>query len=176
MILTKEQIKEKKSQKITYTKLQAKDLEIDKHTEKYRFLKSKLQTHGQYFVYECLVETDKSIEITYPKLGIYTYAYICDQTLEIEWIDIRRTWEYKTEREHIYVDKNGKEFKHNNYVSEDRTELRSLILWWDDLLVYGSWDTLPNWKQLRQAYEKSWWFKREIDERRDIQIDRILKS
>jgi hypothetical protein len=48
-------------------------------------------------------------------------------------------------------------------------------LWGDTLLIYGVWDLMPNWKQLRQAYERTWWFYRDKDELRDIQLDRLLK-
>jgi hypothetical protein len=34
---------------------------------------------------------------------------------------------------------------------------------------------MPNWKQLRQAYERTWWFHRTTDKLRDLQLDRILK-
>jgi hypothetical protein len=38
------------------------------------------------------------------------------------------------------------------------------------------WDVKPNWKQLKQAYEKTWWFWRDSQELRDIQINRILNG
>lgn len=179
MILTKEQIREKRNKFIQYNSEQLKKLEettdLHEHMKKYDFFKSKLKTPGQYFLYECFLENNRSMEITYPKIGIYTFSYICDQTLEVEWIDTRRTWEHKTEYEYIVKNKNGEERKFTDFAAENRTELKSLILWHDSLLVYGAWDAMPNWKQLRQSYERTWWFKRGIDEIRDIQIDRIFK-
>ena len=56
-----------------------------------------------------------------------------------------------------------------------RSELQYLILWDDEMLVYGVWDKLPGWKELKPYYEKTWWFYRDQDELRDIQLSRILK-
>ena len=61
-----------------------------------------------------------------------------------------------------------------NLVAEDKSELKSLILWGDIMYVYGIWDTKPDWKQLRQAYERTLWFKKTKSELRDSQINRIL--
>jgi hypothetical protein len=94
----------------------------------------------------------------------------CDQTIEVEWVDYRRTWEWNTKYDYEY---DGKPYK--NYIGELPTEIERLPLWDDSLLVYGVWDTMPNWKQLRQAYERTWWFHRTTDELRDLQLNRILK-
>ena len=48
-------------------------------------------------------------------------------------------------------------------------------MWHDYLLIYGVWDSMPTWKQLRQAYERTWWFHRNVDELRDLQLNRLLK-
>ena len=61
-----------------------------------------------------------------------------------------------------------------NLVAEDKSELKSLILWGDIMYVYGIWDIKPDWKQLRQAYERTLWFKKTKSELRDSQINRIL--
>ena len=61
------------------------------------------------------------------------------------------------------------------YIGQLPSEIERLPLWDDSLLVYGVWNSMPNWQQLRQAYERTWWFHRDKDELRDIQLDRLLK-
>ena len=46
--------------------------------------------------------------------------------------------------------------------------------WQDYLLYYGVWDRLPDWKVLKRHYEQTWWFHRSKEDKRDINIDRIL--
>ena len=127
---------------------------------------------GKFFLYELNTSStsNKTDRVYYPKLGLYINSLPCDQTLQIEWIDYRRTWEWRTEYEYEYNEKTYK-----NYIGDTETIIQSLPIWDDTLLIYGVWDSMPNWKQLRQAYERTWWFHRTTDERRDIQLDRILK-
>lgn len=179
MILTKEQISNKRNQYTNLNYSELKELEstddfID-HIKNYDFFKRKQSPSvpGHYFLYENFIfssSKEHSLKITHPKIGIYVNCYPCDQTIEVEWVDVRRTWEYNVEYEYTHQDKT-----YTQCVAEDRSEFQYLILWDDQMLIYGVWDTKPNWKQLRQAYEKTWRFKRGKDEIRDIQIDRILK-
>lgn len=108
-------------------------------------------------------------KISYPKLGVYLNALPCDQTIEVEWVDFRRTWEWRCEYDYIH---NEQQF--TGLVAELPTTINSLPLWGDSMLVYGLWDSKPDWKKIRQAYEKSWWFYRTQDELRNIQLDRIF--
>ncbi len=163
-ILTKDEIYSKTHKKVTYTNddyLLVKE-NLDKHSTKYDFFKSHIKP-GQHFLYE-IVEGMGKHSISYPKLGIFLDSYPCDQTIEIEWALHRRTWEYNFK------------FNEHCYVGEQRSELQYLILWSDEMLIYGIWDAKPNWKQLKQAYEKTWWFWRDSQELRDIQINRILNG
>lgn len=171
IILTSEEITKKKFKEITLSKTDYLLLEskMGKHLNKYDFFDTvtpKIQ--GQHFLYQSFTGFRKSddsyITISYPRLGTYLNAYPCDQTIEIEWVDHRRTWEWN--------------FNISEYcfVAEDRAELQYMPLWGDQMAVYGVWDNMPDWKQLRQAYEKSWWFYRDDSELRDIQLNRILSG
>ena len=151
---------------------------FDKHCQKYDFIHGvkSPKIMGQYFLYESLLDgryrsnIPHDIELTYPKLGIYLNSLPCDQTIEVEWVDYRRTWEWRIEYEYQHESKT-----YENYMAEIPTEIQRMPLWSESLLVYGVWDSKPNWKQLKQAYERTWWFHRTIDELRDIQLDRLLK-
>ena len=152
-----------------------------KHFKKYEFLNTTNPNKmGQYFLYEKLLDgryksnTPHDHELFYPKLGMYINALPCDQTIEVEWIDYRRTWEWNLKFDYEVKDKDGVPKTYQNYFGELPTEIERLPLWSDYLLVYGVWDTMPNWKQLRQAYERTWWFHRTTDELRNIQLDRLL--
>lgn len=182
MILTKEQISEKKN-KSMIVDLSMTDLALksQKHFEKWDYFKTK-ENFGtnlsmgaaKFFLYEKITPLDKPKEqISHPKLGIFLDIYSCDQTIELEWIDHRRTWEYNTQYEYQF-ENNGISKTYKSLAADLRSELQYLVLWDDCMCVYGIWDTMPNWKQLRQAYERTWWYYRSQDEIRDIQINRLL--
>jgi hypothetical protein len=134
----------------------------------YDFLQGDIKVKtGQHFLYETI--KDGAITyLSYPKLGIYLNDLPCDQTIELEWFDIRRTWEHMLpcSATDIY----GKEF--TTYAGNYPSEIRRMILWDDTMLVYGAWNGMPSWKELRRAYEKTLWFA--IDEQ--AKRDRTLRS
>jgi hypothetical protein len=171
MILTKEQITEKRliSKIITLNKDNAK-----KH-QKYDFLKAKVNT-GKFFLYE-ITESIKAVEegyverLYYPKLGLHIDDYMVDMAIEVEWVDVRRTWENNTQYEYI-SDIDGKTYK--SWADDERTELRSCICWDDAMYVYGVWDVKPTWKELKLAYQQTLWFGRTEQEIRDIKLSSIL--
>lgn len=155
------------------------DSKFTEHSKKWDFYKidDKFDHRemGKFFLYEKVVyKQDRTAQLFYPKLAIYLNELTCDQTTEVEWVDYRRTYEWNIKYKYTHTDKDGnqREFKH--YLAELETKIERLPLWWDELLVYGAWDSKPNWKQLRQAYERTWWFYRDEDEKRDIQLSRIL--
>lgn len=154
---------------------------FDEHFKKYNILDvGHPNKVGNFFLYEKLIDGRYSSkaphdhELFYPKLGMYINSLPCDQTIEVEWIDVRRTWEWQLKYEHEYKDKDDVSRFFTRYIGELETEIERLPIWSDYLLVYGVWDTMPNWKQLRQAYERTWWFHRTTDELRNIQLDRLL--
>ena len=152
------------------------------HFKKYEFFNTENPKRmGQYFLYEKLLDgryksnVPHDHELFYPKLGVYLNGLPCDQTIEVEWVDYRRTWEWRLEYDYEYKDKDGSVKIFKNYIAELPTEIERLPIWSDYLLVYGVWDSMPNWQQLRQAYERTWWFHRTTDELRDLQLNRLLR-
>ena len=145
------------------------------HCKKYYFYtasdKYKHRKFGKYFLYEKEIGNSK---LYYPKLAIYLNELPCDQTTEVEYVNCRRTWEWQTEYKYTYTDKDGVSREFTNYIAELPSEVNRTILWSDSMYVYGSWDKMPNWKELRQAYERTWWFHRSTDELRDVQLNRLL--
>ena len=168
MIITKGEISEKKNKSKIFIFENEEDEK--EHYSKFDLHKTKIKT-GNFFLYESVSSGRDQSVLTYPKLGLFIDTYLIDQALEVEWIDTRRTWEYNCEYEYDY---NGKTY--TNIVAEDKSELKSLILWDDVIYVYGIWDTKPDWKQLRQVYERTLWFKKTKSELRNSQINRILNG
>lgn len=154
--------------------------DFDIHQKDYDFIQGKKKycpnVQGEFFLYEVVSFDNVIVKMTYPKIGMYLDSYAADQTIEVEWINRRRTWEYNTYYEHPYQDHTGASKIYNALVADQKSELNYLILWSDQMLVYGSWKSMPDWKQLRQAYERTWWFKRSKSEIRDIQLNRILNG
>lgn len=155
--------------------------QFNSHYKKYEYFEAdkKPNIMGQYFLYELHLSNsygnraDKIYKniLTYPKLGIYLNSLPCDQTIELEWVDHRRSWEWNSEYKYTHDDK---EFM--NYIGELPTEVVRLPLWGDSMLIYGVWDSKPNWKQLRIAYEKTWWFHKSDKQIRDLKIRSLLKK
>ena len=125
---------------------------------------------GQFFLYE-KIEEGAVPYLSYPRLGIFLNYLACDQTIEVEWFDVRRTWEFRVPcREYdIY----GKEYE--AYVCDMPSEIKRMILWNDSMNVYGAWNGMPSWKELRRAYEKTIWFGKTIEQERDQKLGSILR-
>lgn len=151
-------------------KLDRNNPDFKKHFKKYNifnFKKSinkKLDKPGKFFLYELLEAPDSGLvnkdisSINYPKLSIFLDYLPCDQTIEVECIDVKRTYEQNL----------------NNYYTPSK--INSYIIWDDYMLIYGVWDSYPNWKELKKAYQKTWWFRRTISEERNIKLNSILNE
>jgi hypothetical protein len=147
--------------------------EYEKHQLSHEFINSKwtFYTCGQLFLYEKGIwATDKTVTLSYPKIGIFLNSTIVDQTLEIEWAHYRRSWEYNRIFEYVYEDKTYK----STYNNID-TRIEQMILWQDDLLIYGIWNKLPSFSELKKSYETTFWYKKTEQQKRDIKIQSILK-
>jgi hypothetical protein len=131
--------------------------------------KNKSLKPGQLFLYEEINYLSSKVQINYPKIGIYLNSYIADQALQIEFASYRRSWEYRTNFSSEFLQRT-----YDFWVSDIQTRINHLILWEDQLLIYGIWNELPNWKQLKTYYLKTYWYHRTIQENRDIFIDSIL--
>jgi hypothetical protein len=135
---------------------------------------TKLWTPGKVFLYEKLItDYTTSQKLYYPKIGLYLNSLPCDQTVEVEWVDWRRTWEYNKTYE--WTNDKG-EIKTTGDFSYLPTQVQSLPIWHDYLLIYGVWDKLPSWKELRKHYERTWWFHKTIQDKRDITINKLING
>lgn len=136
---------------------------------------TKLWTPGKVFLYEKLITdyTTGQKKLYYPKIGLYLNSLPCDQTVEVEWVDWRRTWEYN--RTYEWTNDKG-EIKTTGDFSLLPTQVQSLPIWHDYLLIYGVWDKLPSWKELRKHYDRTWWFHKTIQDKRDITINKLING
>lgn len=124
---------------------------------------------GQFFLYETYISqgiVDKYIG--YPKLALYVGEIPTDQTIEVEYIDVRRSWEYNTK----LITPNN----HEMFVSNTPTKINSMAIWSNTLFIYGMWDKMPTWKELKPAYQKTWWFRLTPVEIRNRKIKTILNG
>jgi hypothetical protein len=159
MIITEEQLKSRYNitKHLNEEEIEAIDFNKDTHIG---------MKAGQFFLYETLIGK----ELSYPKLGLFIDDYVVDMALEVEWVNVKRTWEYNVKYKYIYQDK-----EYSNYVCDKRKELETLIIWDDSMFVYGVWDVIPDWKELKKAYERTHWFKRDVNVLRDLKLKNLLK-
>jgi len=120
-------------------------------------------TPGRIFLYEKFIISDSEEQLHYPKIGVYINGIPCDQTIDVEWIDWRRSWEY------------NRKFSGTSKFCYLPSVVQNMPIFVDYLLIYGVWDKLPNWKELKKAYERTWWFHKTIEEKRDILIEQLIK-
>lgn len=140
---------------------------VDLNSTKTDFISGEISVRpGQFFLYE-KIEDDL---LHYPKLGIFLNDLPCDQTIEVEWFDVRRTWEWR--QTYVAKMRDGTEYEAHPYNLQSNIE--RLILWHDSMEVYGAWDRMPTWKELRVAYEKTIWFGMSVEDRRDRKLRSII--
>ena len=152
---------------------------FDLKTDKYDLIGSKVKK-GQFFLYEHIEwmhdrKSGSYAVLHYPRVAIYLNDRVLDMALEIDFYNVRRSWENKREYEFTYTDNNGNEKTYTDWPSEMQTEIERIIIWDDSVHVYGHWDELPGWKELRKAYQKTIWFHRSKEDNRDYLLNGILK-
>jgi hypothetical protein len=151
---------------------------FDLNNKEYEFLHSGVKP-GQFFLYEYIeCKSDRKggayTLLHYPRVAIYLNNRLVDMALEIDFFNVRRSWEGRREYKFTYTDNDGVEREFKQFPSEISTAIESIILWDDSVNVYGVWDKLPGWKELRTAYEKTIWFSTTVEEKRDRKLKSIL--
>ena len=151
---------------------------FDLCTKKYNFISSGVK-RGQFFLYEHIEwKRDRKggsyCVLHYPRIAIYLNDRLVDMAFEIDFFNVRRSWENR-EYTFSWTDEDGKERTYEAWASEMATEIESIIIWDDSVKVYGHWDALPGWKELRKAYQKTIWFHRTKEDNRDLLLNGILK-
>jgi hypothetical protein len=152
---------------------------FDLITKEYDFIGSKVK-RGQFFLYEHIEwKSDRKsgsyAVLHYPRVAIYLNDRLLDMAFVIDFYNVRRSWENNREYEFTYTDNNGNEQTYTDWPSQRQTEIESIIIWDDSVNVYGHWDGLPVWKELRKAYQKTIWFHRSKEDNRDFLLGSILK-
>ena len=133
------------------------DVKFRKHFDKWNFFDFEkelkiiegssvmLKSPGQIFLYEKFEQEGGIKKVSYPKLAVFLNYLPCDQTVEVEWFDFRRTWE--SNRKYKYLSK-GEEREY--YYMDSSSMIKSQPQWSDYLMIYGVWDKSPNWKGLKK--------------------------
>lgn len=131
--------------------------------EKYQMDKSTLR-FGDLFLYQ-IVDKNK---ISYPKLATFVKYMMIDMAVEMQFVDMPRTWHYNVE----FL--SNPELNISIPVAERATEFSYHIEWDDMMFIFGHWNQKPTWKELRQAYERSIWFYKSQEWYREQQLKRLL--
>lgn len=136
---------------------------FSEHIKKFDFYEIEPIKTGQFFLYEI---TDYK-HIHYPRLAVYLNSVLVDQALEIEYYDIRRSWEDRVSiisgNRHVPLPLFG-------------STISSVLIWSNSVLIYGVWDKKPTWRELKSAYQKTWWFRITNSQKRDRKIKSIING
>ena len=142
------------------------------HVNKWNFYSSKftaLLEPGIKFLYEYVDEEDN---LHYPQIGMFLHSTSDHQTIDLEFVVARRSFEKKKT---FKYKSNGKvlDVPYINY----RSRITNLVtLSTESFLIYGAWYKLPDWKTLRNHYENTWWFHKTIVQKRNIKVNSILND
>lgn len=89
---------------------------------------------------------------------------IIDMATEVEWVDVRRTYE------------NRIELKDGDYLFNNiSTEIQRFVIWDDFMLVYGAWDHNPSWKELRVPFSNTMFTYESPDIVRERKLNSLLR-
>jgi len=124
---------------------------------------------GRIILYESYMDDGR---VSYPKMAIYINSLPCDQTIELEITNLRRTWEFN--KKHHYTHDFNKEYTIR--YSQFESIIDRYPQWSDYLMIYGVFDKIPTWKELKPYYERTWWFKKTKSELRNIKINKIVNG
>lgn len=139
------------------------NLEFWKPFEKYQMDKSTLR-FGDLFLYQ-IVDKEK---ISYPKLAIFVKYMMVDMAVELQFVDMPRTWHYNVE----FL--SNPELNISMPLSERATEFSYHLEWDQSMFIFGQWSQKPTWRELRQAYERTIWFYKSQNWLREQQLNRLL--
>ena len=109
---------------------------------------------GDIFLFEAVEWHKNDGTLSYPEIGLFVRYNIYDQALVTEYIPKERTWMNNLE----YVCNPDPDKMYKVPVSDKKTEVVDFIEWYDTLYIYGKWDKMPSWKELKPYYEKTMWF------------------
>jgi hypothetical protein len=131
---------------------------------------------GETFLYQVSHwDNDRKIhKISYPKIAMHVETLPCDQTVEFRFVDRPRTWMWNVE---YLCNANPKYSKDGIYCSiiERGSEINSVIPWGScEVYIFGKWTSVPDWKQMKMAYEKTIWFYTDQEQLRDRAISALL--
>lgn len=151
-----------------------KVINFDEHSKKYCYddnLNLRIN-FGQFFLFEeetKIIMSGNTIDtkvIMYPKIGLCVGIKLYDMALAIEYIPVPRIWD----KWNSYKNENGNECGY----FEEFPVINNIIHWYDTSYIYGIWDSIPNWKELKKCYKNTIYYSRTLQEERDISLNSIL--
>lgn len=154
---------------------------FDLSSKEFRFVGGRFRPEvGQFMLYEHIeLRSDRKggsyVVVRYPKVAVFLHSRLIDMAVEIDIFNVRRGWEYRREHTFTYQEKDGTEKEYECFPSEQPSGIESIIIWDDGVNVYGVWDKLPGWKELKKAYQKTIWYSRSTEDNRDFLLGSLLR-
>lgn len=109
----------------------------------------------------------------YPQIALFIDVLPCDMAHEFHYVYRNRTWMNNNFYERTI---SSDSMTYETHYWEHGYAVNSLISWGSsNILIFGVWDKLPGWKEIRRSYEKTAWWGLKKDIVRDRLIDSLIK-
>jgi len=161
--------------KFNYTKPYIESESEIKECKKYGVIGGKDTTlsFGDWFLFEIIeikyIDGENKSFLCYPKLAIFMGYLPCDQTLEVEYVEYKKTWE-----DRLCCSDNSPE--ENEFLFHSSPKTKSHIEWNDTMFVYGMWKSKPNWKELKESFVKTKWYHKDKNAVRQLRLNNLLST
>lgn len=105
--------------------------------------------------------------ISYPQMGFFVKISVWDMATVYSILEFPRNW---MDRHKIEYD--GRVMWNSDY----DVNIINYVNWGDSMIhIFGVYDKKPTWKEMREAYEKSFWYELTEEQKRNRSINNILR-
>lgn len=120
-------------------------------------------TFGKFVVFQQIQDDN----MYYPQMGVYVNSSLLDMAVCHSILEPPRSWMYHTEI---------KSDDYEYFISDFNMEVKDYVNWGSSIIkIFAIYDKKPNWKELKEAFEKTMWYELTDEQERNRAINRILK-
>ena len=125
---------------------------------------------GDVFLFETICDSHSKSILKYPEIGVFVKYNIYDQALVTEYVTKNRTWMDRVK----YNSNPDPKYNYWMPISDRVSEVVDFVEWSDSIYIYGKWDKMPGWKELKKSYQKTMWFHKTEEEIIDLKLRTLI--